>query len=187
MGAIAQKITLSVVIRLLLWTIALIGGAILSLLYDLRHFTSLLFNPWFHLLTASLGIVLLQMVFRVAAIGGRTLAKYGRQGDIPRLETNRLVTQGIYGCMRHPMLFGLALFPLAIALLLGSPTFILFVAPLEAIVIITLTLTLEEREAKAKFGQAYEEYRAKVPAFDMTCLIKFLRKPRRSYKTPPLA
>ena len=175
MGAIAQKISLSVVVRLLLWTIALIGGAILSLLYDLRHFKSLLFNPWFHLFAAVLGIVLLRLVFKIAAIGGRTLAKYGRQGNIPRLETNRLVTQGIYGCMRHPMLFGLALFPMAIALIVGSPTFIFFIAPLEAVVIILLTLTLEEREARAKFGQAYEEYRTKVPAFDIHCLIKFLR------------
>ena len=177
MGAIAQKISLSVFIRLLLWTIALIGGVILSLLYDLRHFKSLLFNPSFHLLTAVLGIALLRLVFKIAAVGGRTLARYGRQDHIPRLETNKLVTQGIYACMRHPMLFGLALFPLAIALILGSPTFIFFVAPLEAIVIIILALTLEEREARAKFGQAYEEYRAQVPAFDIHCLIRFLRAP----------
>ncbi len=103
------------------------------------------------------------------------MAKYGRQGNIPRLETNRLVTQGIYACMRHPMLFSLALFPLAIALVVGSPTFIFFIAPLEAVVIILLTLTLEERETRTKFGQAYEKYRTKVPAFDIHCLIRFLR------------
>ena len=169
--------TLSLFVRILLWTIALVGGAIFSLVFDLHHFKSLLLNPWFHLISAFVGIFLLRFVFKIAAVGGKTLARYGRQGDIPRLETNKLVTQDIYGCMRHPMLLGLAFFPLGVALLLGSPTFILFVAPLEAITILLLTLTIEEKEAKSKFGQAYEEYKAKVPAFDIRCLTKFLQTP----------
>ncbi len=178
MGPRPQKIEFSPFVRILFWIIALLGGALFCLVYDFFHFKHWLLNPWFHLFSASLGLILLSFVFKTAAIAGRTLARYGRQGDMPRLQTNRLVTQGIYGCMRHPMLFGLALFPLAIALILGSPTFIFFIAPLEAIVIILLTLTLEEKEAKAKFGQAYAEYSAKVPAFDIHCLIRFLRMPR---------
>jgi len=29
----------------------------------------------------------------------------------PRLETNKLVSTGVYDCMRHPMHFGLLFFP----------------------------------------------------------------------------
>ncbi len=61
------------------------------------------------------------------------------------------------------MLFGLMLLPLGFALLLGSPTFIFFVAPAEALFILLMILTLEEREAIAKFGDAYLEYRQKTP------------------------
>ncbi len=99
---------------------------------------------------------------------GRELARQGREGEIPRLETNRLVTTGIYACTRHPMLFGLTLLPLGVALLLGSPTFILVVAPLEALFILAMILTLEEREAVAKFGEAYREYRKRTPLIPRT-------------------
>jgi len=56
--------------------------------------------------------------------------------------------------MRHPMLFGLALLPLSVALILGSPTFIIFVAPIEMIFIVAMILTFEEAEYKAKFGDS---------------------------------
>jgi protein-S-isoprenylcysteine O-methyltransferase Ste14 len=42
--------------------------------------------------------------------------------------------------MRHPMLFGLTLLPLGWALLLGSPTFITLIAPLEMLFIIFMVI-----------------------------------------------
>lgn len=119
-----------------------------------------------------IGIIIGKLAFQAAAVGGKELARHGRVGDIPRLETNRLVTSGIYSCTRHPMLFGLMLLPLSFALILGLPTFIFFIAPLEALTILLLVLTLEEKEAYKKFGKAYEEYKKEVPAFpqSMECL-----------------
>ncbi len=64
---------------------------------------------------------------------GRTLAKYGREGKLKRMQTNVLVKQEIYKYMRHPMHLGLFLFPLGIAFLIGSPSFILIIAPIEII------------------------------------------------------
>ncbi|WP_456392176.1 methyltransferase family protein [Nitratifractor sp.] len=155
--------TPSVVIRILLWLLLLFGGAVGSIRCDLQCFPGL-FGSWsFHLLTLSAGVAIVTLSFRAAATGGRELASQGREGDLPRLETNRLVTTGIYRCTRHPMLFGLMLLPLGFALLLGSPTFILFVAPAEALFILLMILTLEEREAIAKFGDAYREYRRRTP------------------------
>jgi protein-S-isoprenylcysteine O-methyltransferase Ste14 len=121
--------------------------------------------------TAFAGLLLLVLAFRAAANGGRELTK-GRVGDIPRMETNRLVVTGIYSCMRHPMLFGLTLLPLGWAFLLGSPTFITIIAPLEMLFIIGMVLVLEEMEVKRKFGEAYDAYKKEVPmvSFRIKCL-----------------
>ena len=173
--------TPSVVIRIVLWIVLLVGGAVVSIRHDLRVFAELFENVPFHLLSFALGWVLVRLAFRAAAVGGRELAKHGREGKLPRLETNRLVTSGIYRCTRHPMLFGLTLLPFGVAFLLGSPTFILYVAPAEALFILFMVLTLEEREALAKFGDAYREYRRQIPLVPRTkkCWkMLFGRKPK---------
>jgi len=110
-------------------------------------------------------------LFNGAGNGGRELAK-GRVGNIPRMETNRLVTTGLFSCMRHPMLFGLTLLPLGWGLLLGSPTFIMFIAPLEMLFIIVMVVIFEEMEVKRKFKEAYEKYRQEVPmvSFRWKCI-----------------
>jgi len=167
--------SLSVVIRISLWVILIIGGAIYSVMKDWG--TPFFVNILFHLFTGTMGIIVLVLGFRAAANGGRELTK-GRVGDIPRLETNRLVTSGIFGCMRHPMLFGLTLLPLAWALLLGSPTFITLVAPVEMLFIVGMVLIFEEMEVKRKFGKVYETYKEKVPmvTFHSKCLKMLFRK-----------
>ena len=163
------KTSFSVVIRLFLWVVMIVGGAAYALMKDWG--TPLFSNIPFHVVSALLGIVILKLAFNAAGNGGRELTK-GRVGNIPRMETNRLVTSGIYSCMRHPMLFGLTLLPLGWALLLGSPTFIMFVAPLEMLFIIVMVIVFEEMEVSNKFGEAYEDYRQKVPmvSFEWKCL-----------------
>jgi len=159
----------SVVIRIVLWLIMIIGGTIFSILndYDRAIFNSLLF----HIASFSFGLFLIFLAFRAAGNGGRELTK-GRVGDIPRLETNKLVTTGIYSCMRHPMLFGLTLLPLGVAFLIGSPTFITFVAPIEMVFIVFMITIFEEMEVSKKFGEDYAQYREKVPmvSFKWSCL-----------------
>jgi protein-S-isoprenylcysteine O-methyltransferase Ste14 len=156
----------------------IIGGAVYALTED--RYSPLFGNVWFHVFTAFTGIFLLVLAFRAAANGGRELTK-GRVGDIPRLETNRLVTTGIFSCMRHPMLFGLTLLPLGWALLLGSPTFITLIAPLEMLFIVIMVLIFEEMEVKRKFGEAYETYRKKVPmvSFRSECLRSLFKKVKK--------
>ncbi len=144
------------------------GGLSISIYNDLNHFRNLFLNPYFHLITLPIGLYLMKLSFHAAATGGRELKRKGREGDLPRLETNRLVTTGIYECTRHPMLFGLTLIPLSFSLIIGSPTFITIIAPLEMIFIIFMVLTLEEMECKRKFGKSYEEYAKKTPLFPKT-------------------
>ncbi len=168
-----SKTTLSVVVRLALWFLMLVGGATLGIWLDLQWFQPLLTSWLYHLLTFPFGFLLMTFAFRAAAAGGRELAKHGKQSpETPRLETDTLVTTGIYAQMRHPMLFGLTLVPLAFALLIGSPTFVLLIAPIEMLFIVIMVLTFEERECRRKFGEDYERYAREVPAvcFKKECL-----------------
>jgi protein-S-isoprenylcysteine O-methyltransferase Ste14 len=165
----------SVVIRIFLWLLMLLGGAALAITIDKN--SSLFHSLSFHLISALLGLFIITLAFRAAANGGRELTK-GREGDIPRLETNKLVTTGIYRCMRHPMLFGLTLLPLGWALLLGSPTFITIIAPIEMLFIIVMVTVFEEMEVKRKFSQEYEVYKKEVPmvSFKPSCLRELFKK-----------
>ena len=170
-----MKTSLSVIIRILLWFILLIGGAIFSIINDWK---TVLFNSVvFHIISAIIGCFILKLAFRAAANGGKELAK-GRVGNIPHLETNKLITSGIYSCMRHPMLFGLTLLPLGVALLIGSVTFITIVAPIEIIFIIVMVIIFEEMEVKRKFGVAYKIYSENVPmvSFKKSCLLALFKK-----------
>jgi len=159
------KTTPSVIIRVAIWVVMLFGGAYYSISRDIgsEYFNSISF----HIASAIVGIVVIKLAFNAASTGGKELTK-GRVGDIARLETNQLVTTGIFSCMRHPMLFGLTLLPFGWALFLGSPTFITLVAPLEMIFIIVMVLVFEEMEVRAKFGKEYEEYKAKVPMVNLS-------------------
>ena len=164
-----MKTTFSIIIRISLWILFLFGGAIFSFLIDIKYFKNLLLSPSFHILSFIIGVFILKISFHAASIGGKALHKYGREGDIPRLETNRLVKQGIYNCTRHPMLFGLMFLPLGFSLILGFPSFIFFIAPLEAILIFLLMIYFDEKESLKKFGKEYEIYRKKVPIFPAKC------------------
>jgi protein-S-isoprenylcysteine O-methyltransferase Ste14 len=157
----------SVIVRIVLWLGLIFGGIGWSISRDIADHETLFYNPLFHFATFIVGIVLMRFAFRAAAAGGKELAKSGRDRDLPRLETNKLVVSGIYSYMRHPMLFGLLLIPFSVALLVGSPTFILFVAPLEMLFIAFMVLVFEEMECKKKFGSEYEVYSQKVP---MVCI-----------------
>ena len=164
--------------RIFAWIIMLLGGGALGLWLDRRWFYPWLMNPIFHMVSFVIGFLFLRLVFRASRNTGRWLAQMGRQGDLPRMETNRLVTTGYYECMRHPMYFGLLLFPFAFAFLLGSVAFILFIAPAEALLMILMIKLIEEPGAIRKFGDAYRDYRQKTPMFSLrwNCIKKLFQR-----------
>jgi len=172
-----MKLDKSNIFRIAMWLIMVFGGAAISIYFDTVYFSSLLHSIGFHLISFVFGLILLRLVLKAAKNTGRYLAKMGREGDIPRLRTNKLVTDGLYGCMRHPMHFGLMFFFPAFALLIGSPFFIMILAPLEMIFMIVMIKLMEEPEAERKFGQAYREYKKQVPFFSIKkdCLKMLLK------------
>lgn len=140
-------------------------------------------NIIFHIVSLLIGIFLLFLVKKISKNTGRTLAKYGRKGKLKRLQTNVLVKQGIYKYMRHPMHLGLFLFPLGIAFLIGSLSFILIIAPIEIIFMLILIKLIEEPEAIKKFGDEYINYKKQVPwfCFKIKCLKELLKKVPKNY------
>ncbi len=127
-----------------------------------------------------LGIALLAVAVRGAAVTGRYLAAYGqpeRRGWGPGTPT-KLVTLGPYSCMRHPMHLFLSLTPPALALLTASKTALL-AGTVETLLILALAATLDEKDAQARFGSQYLEYKRKVPPYNPhpRCLAKALTNP----------
>lgn len=176
------KTTVSVVLRLLWWFLMIFGGAVLCIYLDIKEH-NLFFSPLFHAITFPIGVVITKLAFNAALVGGKQLKK-GRSEGTPRLETDKLVKDGIYACMRHPMLFGLSLLPIGWALILGSPHFIFYLAPFEALLVVIMVFTVEEAECIRKFGNDYIEYKRNVPAvnFSLKCLKwLFLKKKPSDY------
>ena len=143
----------------------LIGGAIIGLCLDSYLFYEWLISPIFHGFSFIVGIYLLKLVVNCSRNTGRLLARLGREGDLPRMETNKLVMEGYYACMRHPMHFGLLFLPWALAFLIGSLSFVLIIAPLEILFMIIMIKLIEEPEAIKKFGNEYIQYQQQVPMF----------------------
>jgi protein-S-isoprenylcysteine O-methyltransferase Ste14 len=74
-----------------------------------------------------------------------------------------LVTDGIYAYVRHPQYSGL--FLITIGMLIQWPTIITLVMwPILMYAYYRLAIR-EEREVESQFGEAYLEYKRKVPAF----------------------
>ena len=64
-------------------------------------------------------------------------------------------------------------------MILGSPSFIFLIAPLEMLIIVILIKLVEEREALAKFSDDYRAYMKSTPMFSLRpdCIRKMLGEP----------
>ena len=166
------------IFRLTVWLLFLVGGGFLGYYLDNKYFEIISTDIVFHAISFVFGFAVLLLTLRISRNTGRTLAKFGREGDLPRMDTNRFVNQGMYKYMRHPMHLGLMLFPVSVALLLGSVSFILFIAPAEIILMLMMIRLIEEPEAIRKFGDDYRTY-AKYTSpfcFKKRCLKALLKR-----------
>lgn len=91
----------------------------------------------------------------------------GLQVGLPELSSTRhpgrLVTDGIYGRIRHPRYVEVVLFTAAYAFLanyVGS-----YVATALSIPALCVTVVLEERELRERFGAEFDDYARRVPRF----------------------
>ena len=159
--------------RLLAWLVIVASTLVASILLD----SGIPGVPGWDAMLA--GAVLVALSVRGAMVTGRYLAVYGcsRRGV-----TRMLVDVGPYSCMRHPMHFFLALFPLGLGLLTARLGGVLAGAAWWVLILV-LAVLVDERDAESRLGEAYREYRARVPAYSLhpKCLAAALgRRPPRS-------
>jgi protein-S-isoprenylcysteine O-methyltransferase Ste14 len=112
-----------------------------------------------------LGVVPLAAAAALAAVTYSTIEPktlhLARQLD-PALGRT-LITDGILGRMRHPRYTMFTLISIGNAIVTGYPV-IAATAVITALLLV-LTIHLEERELAAYFGDEFNEYRHRVPAF----------------------
>ncbi len=132
-----------------------------------------------------IGIVLLIWAFIIHGVAGRTLRYFGHKDPNKRsFWPDKLVTGGIYSCMRHPQHLGLSIVPISLGLLLSSP--IVIIASGWSIVgTLLFILFVEEPECLVKFGYDYFNYMKKVKAFSLNPLcvtngINYIRRSKSS-------
>jgi protein-S-isoprenylcysteine O-methyltransferase Ste14 len=74
-----------------------------------------------------------------------------------------LVTDGVYAWVRHPQYAGL--FLITVGMLVQWPTIITIATWPVLLAVYYRLARREERDAEARFGEAYRVYRARVPMF----------------------
>ena len=88
-----------------------------------------------------------------------------RGSPIPFNPPPALVVNGLYRIVRNPMHFGWTVLLIGVALLMQSFTLLVIFIPLFVLVHIIYLKFIEEEELEKKFGQAYIDYKKKVPMF----------------------
>ena len=118
-------------------------------------------QPW-----NMIGVVILLVGCMIAVIAGKTLT-LKTLISLPQIHPERyhqkLITNGLYGIMRHPRYIGYWLMALGFAITTGLTFMWIFFAWL--VTGLVLLARLEEREMRKRFGTAYTSYMKRVPAF----------------------
>jgi protein-S-isoprenylcysteine O-methyltransferase Ste14 len=91
--------------------------------------------------------------------------------EVSKKSPGRLITEGIYGYVRHPRYLEIGLVLASIALFVNYLAIYLILAAYMPV--IYFVILLEERELRERFGKEYERYCQKVPRF-----IPRARKPK---------
>lgn len=127
-------------------------------------------------LLRALGSAVIIWALLIHAVAGRTLKHLGHSRGRRGIWPDRLVTAGIYSCMRHPEHLGLALIPLGLALLLAS-SLALGLAGWGTLAALLFVLAIEEPECLRKFGTDYYEYMRRTPAVSLkpSCIVAGLK------------
>ena len=108
----------------------------------------------------------------ILSIGGALLgiptvtAFFRSQGTpVPTSPPPKLITTGLYGCIRNPMALGLLLLLEGLGFYFGSLSLIVFFAPLPIVLYAIYIKAVEEPELALRFGREYLEYKKRVPMF----------------------
>jgi len=144
--------------------------------------------PWWAVcLLRGTGVILIAYGLLLNAVAGRTLKVYGHF-DIRRgiRKPERLVTVGVYSCMRHPVQFGSIFFGWGLALLTASVPALLL-AGWYSFSALYFVLAIEEKETLRVFGADYCRFLVERPPFNPSprCLRDGIQALRERKKRKP--
>jgi protein-S-isoprenylcysteine O-methyltransferase Ste14 len=104
---------------------------------------------------------------------------FKRRGGVPEgksyIHTTKLVSDGIYGVIRHPQYTGGIVISFSMCLILQTP--LAYILAIIAIITSYLSMVFEEQHLVVKFGPQYENYQAEVPRVNF--LLGLIRKIRK--------
>lgn len=112
-------------------------------------------------------------------IGGMARIAFVREGKSPKkeswLKTTRLVDNGIYAVVRHPMYLSFMMYP--VALMFISQHWLSLVLGFPLIVYFYLAMKGEEKNNIDKFGDDYRKYMQRVPRMNIFLgLLRLIRQ-----------
>ncbi len=124
-----------------------------------------------------LGLFFLSYGLLLNAIAGRTLKKFGHFHITKGIKKpEKLVTQGIYSCMRHPAQFGSIIFGVGISFITTN-LYAILLAGWFSFLALYFILAIEERETLRNFGDGYCQFlRERKPfTLSISCLLLGIR------------
>ena len=118
--------------------------------------------PWNYLMAAGQLLLIAAMLMTLRQTGAASFLGLSQIGNRGRTDDGRgLVTTGLYGRTRNPLF----LFATLILWLTPLMTESLLTFNILATIYFYLGARHEERSLKAEYGEAYEEYKSRVPMF----------------------
>lgn len=133
-----------------------------ALLATYSLFPQQLYRAWIALIPAAILAALAIKVYRGISKDFRREQVTGQAELDPAKHEQKLVSSGLHGRIRHP--FYLAHLLMLLAWTVGSGLTALYLMSAVAIVSGAAMIWVEERELEQRFGEAYREYRHRVPA-----------------------
>ena len=117
-------------------------------------------------IAARLPIGIILLVFGVPMVFW-TIARFlkTKGTPIPFEPPPILVVNGLYSIVRNPMHLGWTILLIGVAVLMQSFTLLVIFLPLFVLAHILYLKLIEEKELEKKFGQAYLDYKKRVPMF----------------------
>ena len=121
-------------------------------------------NLWAQLFGTPVAHIVAMIAGYTFVFAGATLVADGWRRIHRARREERLVTDGVYARMRHPQYTGLFLIVFGEGVV-HWPTIVSVAAFPVIVIAYTLLARKEERQMLARFGDAYREYRERVPMF----------------------
>ena len=149
----------------------LLGASLFLLLFVIFIAASLIVDKFFKfpgLLPLRFNIIIsLPFLFFGLFFEFWSVSEFFRTGGtpVPLNPPPILVTGGPYAYVRNPMLTGVFLLLFGIGFLLRSVSLVFILTPLFILLNLTYLKTIEEPELEKRLGNAYIEYKKRVPMF----------------------